>query len=73
MDPNFFLAPNQDVLGGQSYVNMAYFSGIFPSATDEKDYLNSLDSDTRAYVINHTDEFRSMGDIIDCVNRLHRH
>lgn len=71
MDPNFFLAPNQNALGAQSYVNMGYFAAIFPSASDERDYLNSLDSDTRAYVISHTDEFRSMGDIVDCVNRLH--
>ena len=38
---------------------------------DTEDYLTSLDSDTRDYVVKHTDEFRSIQDIKDCVYQLH--
>jgi hypothetical protein len=45
--------------------------GIFPTFDDENDYLSSLDSDTRDYVVKHTDDFRTRQDVIDCVYRLH--
>jgi hypothetical protein len=45
--------------------------GIFLSEVEGNDYLSSLDSDTRDYVLNHTDEFCSRQDIEDCINDLH--
>lgn len=48
-----------------------FVPGIFFSEMEQNDYLASLDSDTRDYVLKHTDEFRSRQDIEDCVNELH--
>ncbi len=51
------------------------YSGFFPGAfmnASSEDYLDSLDSDTRDYVIKHTDTSRTRQDIIDCVDKLHR-
>lgn len=45
--------------------------GVFMSEDERKDFLSSLDSDTRDYVIKHTDEFRTKQDIADCIERLH--
>lgn len=49
----------------------AFAPGIFASDHEGEDFLSSLDSDTRDYVIKHTDEFRTKQDIVDCINRLH--
>jgi hypothetical protein len=68
IDPNF---PMQPILSSLPYGNNLFIAGIFSTPKDGDDYLNSLDSDTRDYVIKHSDEFRSRADIIDCVNRLH--
>jgi len=51
--------------------SLMFAPGIFFSESERNDYLASLDSDTRDYVIKHTDEYRSRQDIVDCVNRLH--
>lgn len=46
--------------------------GFFDSNQDSEDFLSSLDSDTRDYVLKHTDEFSNRDDLYECVNRLHR-
>lgn len=38
---------------------------------DEEEYLASLDSDTRDYVIKHTEDLNSIDDIKECINKLH--
>lgn len=50
--------------------NYIFYPAFFETQEASNKYLSSLDSDTRAYVINHTDEYRTKRDIIDCVNRL---
>ncbi len=45
--------------------------GIASDPKDEDEYLASLDSDTRDYVLKHTSETRSQQDIVDCINKLH--
>ncbi|HWT27671.1 MAG TPA: hypothetical protein VN131_07000, partial [Mobilitalea sp.] len=49
------------------------YTGFMPGAfiSDGKDYLASLDSDTRDYVLKHTDASRTRQDIIDCIDKLH--
>lgn len=46
------------------------FPGISASQQDREEYLNSLDSDTRDYVMKHTDESSSKEDLMDCVRKL---
>lgn len=46
--------------------------GIFFTPEDGDKFLSGLDSDTRSYVLNHTDEFRTIEDIRDCIDRLHK-
>ncbi|HKM05286.1 MAG TPA: hypothetical protein VJZ04_11990 [Lachnospiraceae bacterium] len=46
------------------------FSGVFSSAQESNDYLSSLDSDTRDYVIKHTSDFNSKDELIKCVDEL---
>lgn len=48
-----------------------FIPGIVANIGNGEDYLASLDSDTRDYVLKHTSEPRSQQDIIDCVNKLH--
>lgn len=48
----------------------ALFPGVFDSVQAESDYLSSLDSDTRDYVVKHTGEFSSRDEITKCVNEL---
>lgn len=67
MDP---IAPIPSGIAGQMYGNYAFAPGIFPTREDSDSFLASLDSDTRDYVIKHTDEFRTKEDIIECINRL---
>jgi hypothetical protein len=71
IDPNFTIMPTQPILTSQPYMNSVYFARIFTSKDEEDEYLASLDSDTRDYVLKHTDDFSSKSDLIDCVNRLH--
>lgn len=67
--------PIQPIPIGQPYPALQTLSGFVPGVfvnyRDENDYLSSLDSDTRDYVLKHTDEFRTRQDIVDCVNKLH--
>jgi hypothetical protein len=50
----------------------SFAPGIFINDNDTDRYLSSLDSDTRDYVLKHTDEFRSRQDIENCVNKLRK-
>lgn len=68
MDP---LGPIPFGIAGPIEGNYAFLSGIFPTMEDSEKFLASLDSDTRDYVLKHTDEFRTKADIIECINRLH--
>jgi hypothetical protein len=71
MDPILPIPPAQPVPTTQSFGSIPFFPGVFASAQEGDEYLASLDSDTRDYVLKHTDEFRSRSDIIECVNHLH--
>lgn len=68
MDP---IVPLQTLVPTQNYINFAFAPGIFPTKDEGEKFLNNLDSDTRAYVLKHTDEFRSKDDIIRCIDDLH--
>ncbi len=70
MDPtqNQFTTSNTTILPFGSYM---FIPGIFDSDQDRDSYLSSLDSDTRNYVLKHTEEFQSRQDILDCVKELH--
>ena len=48
-----------------------FIPGVFSSTQDRDEYLSSLDSDTRDYVLKHTDEFSTKADLMECVNKLH--
>lgn len=54
----------------QQYGNTLFAPGIFLSTEESNDYLSSLDSDTRDYVLKHTEDFRTKQDIIDCVKSI---
>ncbi len=71
MDPSTPAPYIQAISPLQSFAGFVFAPGIFESEEVRDEYLSSLDSDTRAYVISHTDEFRTRADISDCVNRLH--
>lgn len=45
--------------------------GIFFSANEGNNFLSSLDIDTKDYVVNHINEFKTRQDIDDCICRLH--
>ena len=49
----------------------SFVPGIYPVPGNNSDYLASLDSDTRDYVLKHTDASRTQQDILNCVNELH--
>lgn len=69
MDPIPFASVNYPVfLPIYAY---GFAPGIFIDDSERNDYLSSLDSDTRDYVLKHTDEFRSRQDIDDCIYKLH--
>lgn len=55
----------------QPFSSYMFAPGIFFSANESDEFLSTLDSDTRDYVMKHTDDFRSRQDIEDCLNRLH--
>jgi hypothetical protein len=71
MDPILPIAMSQANPTTQPFGGFIFVPGVFASVDEGNDYLSSLDSDTRDYVIKHTGEFSSKADIIDCVNRLH--
>lgn len=43
---------------------------LYPSSEDRDDFIASLDSDTRAYVEKHPEEFKSRSDVMNFVNRM---
>ncbi len=61
----------QSISPMQPLGGFTFAPGIFPSVVEGNDYLSSLDSDTRDYVMKHTGDFRSRADVVECVNRLH--
>lgn len=65
------IIPTQPVITSQPYISSLYAPDIFSSGDEENEYLASLDSDTREYVLRHSGEFSSKEDIFDCVNRMH--
>lgn len=69
MDPIIPIPPTSSSPSFQPY--SVFVPGIFDPVEEGHNYLASLDSDTRDYVIKHTDEYRTKADIIDCVKRLH--
>jgi hypothetical protein len=71
MDPNFTIMPMQPIMTSQPYTNSIYFTSIFTSKDEEEDFLASLDSDTRDYVLKHTDDFRTKEEMLDCIRDLH--
>lgn len=66
MDINYY---GQNPLQTPLVMN-AMVPGIFPTVSDRDNYLSSFDSDTRDYIIKHTDDLRSISDIEECVYRL---
>lgn len=68
MDP---YSPMQPIFSSQPFGNNIFLASVFTNSEEEVDYLASLDSDTRDYVLKHTDLYRTKSDVIDCVNRLH--
>lgn len=71
MDPFTSATPIFPVFSSQPFGNNIFLASVFANSEEQSDYLASLDSDTRDYVMKHTDEFRSKQDIIDCIDRLH--
>lgn len=54
----------------QALYPLVFPPGLSASQQDREDYLNSLDSDTRDYVMKHTDQSSSKEDLMDCVRTL---
>jgi hypothetical protein len=71
MQPMQLFPLAQPIPSLQPFGGFIFVPGVFSSVEEGNDYLSSLDSDTRDYVIKHTGEFSSKADIIDCVNKLH--
>jgi hypothetical protein len=69
MDPVQFGTSMNPMLQPTSSIMFA--PGIVNKVFSADDYLASLDSDTRDYVLKHTDESRTKEDIEDCIYRLH--
>lgn len=70
IEPLLPIPPAAPIYSGDPMSNYMFLPAFFSTEEDGNNYLSSLDSDTRDYVMKHTDEFRSKSDIIDCVNRL---
>lgn len=66
MDPTTPMFPNQP------FSLSAFAPDVFASAADGEKYLSTLDSDTRAYVMEHAEEFQSMDDILRFVDGMRR-
>lgn len=69
MDPVQFGTATNPMLNPTS--SFMFVPAVTNNTNAAEDYLSSLDSDTRDYVLKHTDDFRSRQDIEDCVYRLH--
>lgn len=48
----------------------AFVPGVFESMQEGNEFLDSLDSDTRDYVVKHKDTFNSKDELISFVNKL---
>ena len=62
------LGPNP---ASQSLLSATLAPGILAGNKNSNEYLASLDSDTRDYVMKHTGSDRTIMDIVRCVERLH--
>lgn len=51
--------------------NVALFPGIFSTFEESNDFLSTLDSDTKDYVLKHTSDFSTRGELMECVRKLH--
>ncbi len=61
-EPNTILQP----------INSNIFApGVFTQIYEGDKLLQTLDSDTRAYVMKHTDENRTRADVENCINELY--
>jgi hypothetical protein len=62
----------QPDIKGQPVPMVQSYSSFMPGAfiSNNSDYLASLDSDTRDYVLKHTDASRTRQDILDCIDKL---
>lgn len=67
MDFNSF-EPNP---ASQSLLSNSLIPGMLAANKNSDDYLATLDSDTREYVMRHTSSDRTIMDIVHCVERLH--
>lgn len=63
--PNSLIQPNPSLSQNNGSI---LYPGIF--SVEDSDYLSSLDSDTRDYVLKHTDDNRTMADIKNCIDKL---
>lgn len=72
MDPILFTPLIQANPTTQAMSGYMFAPGIFFNSEEENNYLSSLDSDTRDYVMKHTDDYRTRGDIEECISKLHR-
>lgn len=70
IDPLIPIPPVAPIYYGDPMSNFLFYPALFDTEEESNDFLSSLDSDTRDYVMKHTDEFRSKSDMIDCVNNL---
>ncbi len=69
MDP--FNLSNSTFYSEMPMSNIAFSPVIFGATYEDREYLNNLDDDTKAYILNHTSDFQSRDEIIEFVNRLH--
>jgi hypothetical protein len=72
MDPLSFVPATMSNPTMQPVSSYMFAPGIFFTPEDGDKFLLGLDSDTRSYVLNHTDEFRTIQDIHDCIDRLQK-
>jgi|GEM_PF-1924740 len=71
MDPYLPIPPVQPASTSQPFNTFLLVPNIFASIEGGNEFLSTLDSDTRDYVIKHSGEFSSKADIIDCIDKLH--
>lgn len=69
MDP--FNISNATFYSSMPMSNFIFLPGIIGASDEDKEYLNSLDDDTREYILNHSSDFQSRDEVIEFVNRLH--
>ena len=65
------IVPMQNAYDPLPFVNNIYAASINSADEGSDKYLSSLDSDTKDYVLKHTDKARSKADVINCINELH--